>query len=203
MSFPARETTMIKIQDTQGRRLTIAGESLATMPQVGDHLHTHQLGTMRVCEVECTRESGGEREHDYVVTLDPIGALTAGTMYFDPQIGKDRRYLREASGGTFRGARIFAVQDHTADTETPVPWDRAEIFPWVVHIDVILADQATGEPRFVTFTMPSIGGPGTAEWREAELAAVKRLGVHEALESFDYEPHTRGGDCPECPAIGA
>lgn len=194
---------MIKIQDKQGRRLAIAGNSLATVPQIGDHLHTLQLGTMRVCEVECTRETGGEAPHDYTITLDALGVLTPGTLYFDPQIGKDREYVREASGGAFRGARVFAVRENTANTETPVPWDREAIWPWVVHIDVIVPDQATGEPRFVTFTMPALGGPGTVEWREAELAAVKRIGVHEALESFDYDPHTRGGDCPECPALGA
>lgn len=190
------QETEIRFQDMQGRRLTIAEPGrMDEMPRLGDHIHTHQLGTMRVHAI------GEADEGVTAITLDSLGALTPGVLHYDPQIGKDRLFVRESAGGTFRGARIFAVQEHVAIAASPVPWDTSKVWPWVVHIDVVLPDQQTGAPRFVTFTMPALGGPGTPEWEDAEAAAVKRLGVHEALESFGPDPHTHGGDTLVCPAL--
>lgn len=45
-----------------------------------------------------------------------------------------------------------------------------------------------------TFSMPAGGPPGSPEWEVAELAAVKRAGTHEAMESFGFDPHQLGDD---------
>lgn len=85
-----------------------------------------------------------------------------GDRAFDPKIGKERTFVRRAAVGLFSEAAIWAVEGHVAHAGSPVPWD--------------------------TFAMPS-GPPGSPEWAAAELAAVKRVGVHEAMESFGHDPH--------------
>lgn len=126
--------------------------------------------------------------------------LQPGDRAFDPKTGKERMLVRRADAGVFVGAEIWAVEDCVAHAGSPVPWDTSRRWPWVVHVDVVVPCRDGGEPIKVTFSMPAPGGPGSPAWAAAELAAVKRMGVHEAMESFGYDPHTRGGDTPECPA---
>lgn len=117
-----------------------------------------------------------------------------GDVHFDPKTGKDRTFIRDATVGVFAGAEIWAVQDCVAHAGSPVPWDTARVWPWVVHVDVVVPDRDGGEPVKITFSMPSFGGPGSLEWAQAELSAVRRMGAHEAMESFGFDPHTIGGD---------
>ena len=127
--------------------------------------------------------------------LGPVNPeRSPGDVAFDPKTGKDRRLIRRAQVGIFGGCEIWAVQDCVAHAGSPVPWDTARVFPWVVHVDTVVPCRETGRPIKVTFSMPASGPPGSPEWQVAELAAVKRAGIHEAMESFGFDPHEAGGD---------
>lgn len=102
--------------------------------------------------------------------------------------------LRRVTEGVFAGCEIWACRDCTAPAESPVPWDTSRVWPWVVVIMSLVTDRRTGALIQVSFTMPCDDGPGSDAWRIAELACVKRLGIHEAMESFGPDPHTSGGD---------
>jgi hypothetical protein len=121
----------------------------------------------------------------------------AGDMCFDPKTEKDRTFVRRATGGLFDAASIWVVEDCIAHAGSPVPWDTSRRWPWVVHVDCVVSCRETGRLLPVTFSMPSHGPPGSSEWAAAELAAIKRAGTHEAMESFGYDPHTIGGDCAQ------
>lgn len=122
--------------------------------------------------------------------------LQPGVVVFDPKTGADRRLIRRAQVGLFGGAEIWAVQDCVAHTGSPVPWDTSQRFPWVVHVDVVVPCRDDGAPIPVTFTMPAAGPPGSHEWAAAELAAIRRMGAHEAMESFGIDPHDIGDLVP-------
>lgn len=115
-----------------------------------------------------------------------------GDVHFDLKTGKDRTFIRRAEGGVFAGAEIWAVQDCVAHAGSPVPWDTARVWPWVVHVDAVVPDRDGGAPVKITFSMPALGGPGSLEWARAELSAVRRMGTHEAMESFGLDPHELG-----------
>lgn len=128
------------------------------------------------------------------------GAMPApGTKRHDPKTGKERTFVRCAEAGTFAGAEVWAVEDATAASGSPVPWDTSTVWPWVVHVDVVVPCRDSGRPIKVTFTWPSAGPPATAAWRAAELAAIRRAGAHEAMESFGVDPHLQGDviDCSD------
>lgn len=129
-----------------------------------------------------------------------LTCLQPGDRAFDPKTGKDRTLVRRAAVGTFAGASIWAVEDCVAASGSPVPWDTSRRWPWVVHVDVVVPCRDDGEPIKVTFAMPSAGPPGSAEWAAAELAGIRRMGLHEAMESFGHDPHVLG-DTNECPAM--
>ena len=126
--------------------------------------------------------------------------LQPGDRAFDPKTGKERTLVRRAAVGAFAGASIWSVEDCIAASGSPVPWDTSRRWPWVVHVDVVVPCRDDGAPLKVTFTMPSAGPPGSAEWAAAELAGIRRMGLHEAMESFGHDPHLLG-DTAECPAI--
>lgn len=129
--------------------------------------------------------------------------MKPGDVHFDPKTGKDRTFIRRAGRGTFAAAAIWAVEDAVAHAGSPVPWDTSRVWPWVVHVDCVVPCRDDGGSILVTFSMPSAGPPGSPEWAAAELAAVQRMGIHEAMESFGFDPHTLGGDAPACPALHA
>lgn len=126
--------------------------------------------------------------------------LQPGDRAFDPKTGKERTLVRRAEVGVFAGAEIWAVEDCVAHAGSPVPWDTARRWPWVVHVDVVVPCRDGGEPIKVTFSMPAAGPPGSPEWAAAELAGIRRMGLHEAMESFGYDPHAIG-DTRDCPAL--
>lgn len=132
--------------------------------------------------------------------MDTTSNLQPGDLAFDPKTGKERIPVRRAEAGVFAGASIWAVKDCIAASGSPVPWDTARRWPWVVHVDVVVPCRDDGVPIKVTFTMPSAGPPGSAEWAAAELAGIRRMGIHEAMESFGCDPHEMG-DTLECPAM--
>ncbi len=125
-----------------------------------------------------------------------LSTAEPGDIHFDPKTSKDRTFIRRSAAGMFQGAEIWAVQDAFATTATAVPWDTARTWPWVVHVDIVAPDRDGGAPIKITFTVPSLGPPGSLEWARAELMAVQRAGAHEAMESFGFDPHTIGGDVP-------
>lgn len=129
----------------------------------------------------------------------PSPGIEIGQVAYDPKTGKDRRLLRRAERGMFAGFEVWAVDDCVASAGSPVPWDPDRVWPWVVHIDTLVPCRDDGRPIKVTFSMPASGPPGSLEWQVAELAAVKRAGIHEAMESFGFDPHALGGDVAECP----
>lgn len=118
--------------------------------------------------------------------------MQAGDIHFDPKTGKDRTLIRRATCGLFGAASIWAVEDCVAHSGSPVPWDTERVWPWVVHVDLTVPCRDDGRPLPVTFSTPSMGPPGSSEWKAAELAAVMRMGVHEAMESFGFDPHIQG-----------
>ena len=125
-----------------------------------------------------------------------LSTAAPGDIHFDPKTGMDRTFIRRSTTGMFGGAEIWAVEAGIAHTATPVPWDTARVWPWVVHVDIEAPDRDGGAPIKITFTVPSLGPPGSLEWAAAELRAVQRMGTHEAMESFGFDPHTLGGDVP-------
>jgi len=130
----------------------------------------------------------------------PNPHIAIGQVAHDPKTGKDRRLIRRAERGMFAGFEIWAVQDCVAHAGSPVPWDVERVFPWVVHVDTVVPCRDDGRPIKVTFSVPAGGPPGSPAWEAAELAAVKRAGIHEAMESFGFDPHQLGGDVAEWPA---
>lgn len=141
-----------------------------------------------------------ERDRDRRI---PSPGIEVGQVAYDAKTGKDRRLLRRADRGLLGGFEVWAVQDCNAAAGSPVPWDPDQVWPWVVHIDTLVPCRENGLPIKVTFSMPAGGAPGSEEWRAAELAAVKRAGIHEAMESFCYDPHQLGDDTAEVPVIDA
>lgn len=131
---------------------------------------------------------------------DAGAGLQPGDRAFDPKTGKERTLVRRAAVGIFAGASIWSVEDCIAASGSPVPWDTSRRWPWVVHVDVVVPCRDDGAPLKVTFAMPSAGPPGSAEWAAAELAGIRRMGLHEAMESFGHDPHALG-DTAECPAL--
>lgn len=122
----------------------------------------------------------------------PSPGIEIGQVAYDPKTGKDRRLLRRADRGLFGGFEVWVVRDCVASAGSPVPWDPEQVWPWVVHIDTLVPCRDNGQPIKVTFSMPSGGPPGSPEWQAAELLGVKRAGIHEAMESFGFDPHTLG-----------
>ncbi|MCY1004012.1 hypothetical protein OV079_23845 [Nannocystis pusilla] len=132
---------------------------------------------------------------------EKITELEPGDVAFDPKTGKDRLFVRRAAAGSFAGSEIWAVEDHVAHAGSPVPWSTEHRWPWVVHVDIVTPCRDTGDSLKVTFSMPSLGPPGSSAWAAAEVAAIKRAGAHEAMESFGVDPHKLGNDTAEVPAL--
>lgn len=139
-----------------------------------------------------------ERDRDRRI---PSPGIEVGQVAYDAKTGKDRRLLRRADRGLLGGFEVWAVQDCNAAAGSPVPWDPDKVWPWVVHVDTLVPCRDDGRPIKVTFSMPAGGPPGSHEWRAAELAAVKRAGIHEAMESFGFDPHQLGDDTAEVPVV--
>jgi len=139
-----------------------------------------------------------ERDRDRRI---PSPGIEVGQVAYDAKTGKDRRLLRRADRGLLGEFEVWAVQDCNAAAGSPVPWDPDQVWPWVVHVDTLVPCRDDGRPIRVTFSMPASGPPGSHEWRAAELAAVKRAGIHEAMESFGFDPHQLGDDTAEVPVV--
>lgn len=117
-----------------------------------------------------------------------------GDEIYSEKTQRTRIFVRYAKFGLFKDTEIWAVENCKAHSNSPVWWDTNLEFYWVIHIDLKTINIEDGKEEIITFAYPSICGPDKPNWKIRELEAIKRMAIHEAMESFEYDPHILG-DC--------
>lgn len=117
-----------------------------------------------------------------------------GDEVYSEKTQRTRIFVRYADCGLFENTEIWAIENCIAHSNSPVWWNKNEIFKWVIHIDLKTRSIENNQEEIIIFAYPSIDGPDTETWKIRELEAIKRMAIHEVMESFGYDPHELG-DC--------